>query len=77
MLWPSRSLRFSTIDSMVLRFCSESGSRTAGARIDYTVPGAGGYGDALTRSRDQVREDLRNGYVSAAAARDLYGLTDT
>ncbi|MEM7404807.1 MAG: hydantoinase B/oxoprolinase family protein [Pseudomonadota bacterium] len=49
----------------------------ADARIDYVVPGAGGYGDPLMRNRHQIRDDVRNGYVSPTAASDLYGLDET
>ena len=38
--------------------------------------GGGGWGDPRRRSREQVRADLRAGYISAAQARDVYGLTD-
>jgi N-methylhydantoinase B len=36
--------------------------------------GGGGYGDPLDRPPAQVAEDVRQGYVSAAAAADLYGV---
>jgi N-methylhydantoinase B len=36
--------------------------------------GGGGYGDPLEREVERVAHDLREGYVSAAAARELYGL---
>jgi N-methylhydantoinase B len=36
--------------------------------------GGGGYGDPLERDADRVAEDVREGYVSATAARELYGL---
>ncbi|AIO36613.1 hydantoinase B/oxoprolinase family protein [Burkholderia cenocepacia] len=36
--------------------------------------GGGGYGDPLHRDADAVEEDVRNGVVSAAAARDIYGV---
>jgi len=39
--------------------------------------GGGGYGPAWQRGIDQVREDVRLGYVSAAAARDDYGVVIT
>ena len=37
------------------------------------MPGGGGYGDPLTRSRELVREDVADGYVSEAEASRLYG----
>ena len=36
--------------------------------------GGGGYGEPRTRSRERVLADVREGYVSPAAARDVYGL---
>jgi N-methylhydantoinase B len=36
--------------------------------------GGGGYGDPLARSLDRVASDVIEGYVSAAAARAVYGL---
>jgi N-methylhydantoinase B len=36
--------------------------------------GGGGYGDPLSRDTRSVADDVRNGYVSAAAARDIYGV---
>ncbi len=38
--------------------------------------GGGGWGDPRRRARDQVRADLRDGYITAQQARDVYGLTD-
>jgi len=35
--------------------------------------GGGGYGSPLQRPLDDVREDVRQGYVSVQAARELYG----
>jgi N-methylhydantoinase B len=40
-----------------------------------TVPGGGGFGDPRERPREAVREDVRNGLVSARAARAIYGAT--
>ena len=36
--------------------------------------GGGGYGDPLFREPDAVAKDVRDGYVSADAARELYGV---
>jgi N-methylhydantoinase B len=41
--------------------------------ISFRLSGAGGYGDPRQRAPQQVQRDLRNGYISAAAARDVYG----
>ena len=35
--------------------------------------GGGGYGDPAQRERGRVCEDVKNGYITAAAARRLYG----
>ena len=34
----------------------------------------GGYGDPKSRSREAVLEDIRNGFVTADRARDIYDL---
>ena len=44
-----------------------------GDRVIVQTPGGGGYGDP--RLRRTVAEDVANGKVSAAAARELYGFT--
>lgn len=36
--------------------------------------GGGGYGDPLERDPERVAEDVKEGYVSLAAARDQYGV---
>jgi len=38
------------------------------------APGGGGYGDALTRDPELVRDDVRNGYVSIKKAISDYGV---
>ncbi len=40
----------------------------------HDMPGAGGWGDPLTRDPARVLRDVRNGLVSLAAARDDYGV---
>jgi N-methylhydantoinase B len=45
-----------------------------GDRLIVETAGGGGYGDPRKRDREAVREDVRNGKVSAAAARSVYGL---
>lgn len=45
-----------------------------GDRLVTCTGGGGGYGDPKTRDREAVREDLREGKISPAAARDVYGL---
>jgi N-methylhydantoinase B len=47
---------------------------TPGERVTLLYAGGGGYGPPRARDRDAVRRDLRDGYVSADAARRDYGL---
>ena len=47
-----------------------------GQRLHLSYAGGGGVGDPLKRSRESVREDLKDGYISAAQARSTYGLDD-
>ena len=44
-----------------------------GARITVTEAGGGGFGDPRQRARDAVATDVSNGFVSADAARAIYG----
>jgi N-methylhydantoinase B len=44
-----------------------------GDRIDTIEAGGGGYGDPLKRKRDAVEADLRQGFVTPAAAKRDYG----
>ncbi len=48
-----------------------------GDRLFVELPGGGGFGDPQARNRDAVRDDVRAGYVSPDAARDIYGLEGT
>jgi N-methylhydantoinase B len=48
----------------------------SGQRVYITTPGAGGYGDPAQRDRDAVRQDLREGRISADTARSVYKLTN-
>ena len=45
-----------------------------GDRARVETAGGGGYGDARQRPREQVLHDLKQGYISADAARHLYAL---
>jgi len=45
-----------------------------GARLRMIYAGGGGYGDPKTRDRAAVEADLRDGYISADAARNDYGV---
>jgi N-methylhydantoinase B len=40
----------------------------------HELPGGGGWGDPLAREPERVLADVRNGFVSVAAARDAYGV---
>jgi N-methylhydantoinase B len=46
----------------------------AGSRVVMEAPGSGGYGPPSGRDRARVAEDVRDGYVSEAAARRDYGM---
>jgi N-methylhydantoinase B len=46
----------------------------AGDAFRIRSGGGGGYGSPLDRPVDQVREDVRQGYVTVAAAAELYGV---
>lgn len=44
-----------------------------GQRVRLETPGGGGYGDPHARDRRKLSDDLANGYITADAARRLYG----
>ncbi|WP_264796425.1 hydantoinase B/oxoprolinase family protein [Arthrobacter mangrovi] len=46
----------------------------AGTRLHQVAGGGGGYGDPHRRPAERVAEEVRFGYVSVTAARDLYGV---
>jgi N-methylhydantoinase B len=46
----------------------------AGDVVTVLTPGAGGYGDPIRRDQEAVLADVRNGFVSAGAARENYGV---
>jgi N-methylhydantoinase B len=45
-----------------------------GTRWQQTSGGGGGYGDPLQRPLERVEQDVVNGYVSVASARQLYSV---
>jgi len=47
-----------------------------GRKVMLAFPGGAGYGNPLEREEESVRSDLARGYISAAAAKSDYGLTD-
>jgi N-methylhydantoinase B len=49
----------------------------AGDRLLISMPGGGGFGDPRKRPADKVAEDVVHGLVSAAKARELYGVALT
>ncbi|MBI4504685.1 MAG: hydantoinase B/oxoprolinase family protein, partial [Chloroflexi bacterium] len=53
-------------NSPEIRFTTET--------LTLQLPGGGGYGDPRLRDRARVAWDVKNGYVTADAARALYGL---
>ncbi len=46
----------------------------AGDVFHHRMPGGGGWGDPLDRDPDAVARDVVDGKVTAAAARDVYGV---
>jgi N-methylhydantoinase B len=44
-----------------------------GDRLELELPGGGGWGDPMQRSRDLVRSDIQQGLVSSQQAGVLYG----
>ncbi len=44
--------------------------------VSFRLSGAGGYGPPRERDPDLVRRDVADGYVSAEAAAEIYGLDD-
>ncbi|MBX2882588.1 MAG: hydantoinase B/oxoprolinase family protein [Granulosicoccus sp.] len=48
-----------------------------GRRVMLAFPGGAGYGDPLSRDAEKIARDLARGYISAAAARRDYGMTDS
>jgi N-methylhydantoinase B len=46
-----------------------------GDRFVIEIPGGGGYGDPRTRDPAAIRDDLRCGRISEAAAREIYGVS--
>ncbi|NRB02275.1 MAG: hydantoinase B/oxoprolinase family protein [Rhodobacteraceae bacterium] len=46
-----------------------------GARVEMAFPGGAGYGDPSDRDAEAIKRDLALGYITADAARDVYGLS--
>ena len=49
----------------------------SGDRLCVEMPGGGGFGDPAERNESDVLADVRNGFVSIAAARDVYKVAVT
>jgi N-methylhydantoinase B len=45
-----------------------------GDELVVETPGGGGYGNPLSRSRQQVQQDLKQGLISQTSATETYGL---
>lgn len=45
-----------------------------GDRVRLVTPGGGGFGDPAERPREQVLDDLAEGYISPKTARETYGI---
>lgn len=54
----------------------ETRALRTGDVIRFERSGGAGFGDPLARAREAVAEDVRNGYISRAAAMQVYGLDD-
>jgi N-methylhydantoinase B len=48
----------------------------AGSIVDMVTPGSGGFGPVAERDPGSIGRDLLGGYVSEAAARHDYGISD-
>ncbi len=58
----------------VAPFVLGRGTIPAGATVELVPSGGGGHGDPRRRDPDRVRRDVREGKVSPAAARAVYGV---
>lgn len=47
-----------------------------GDQLDICYPGGGGFGPPSERDRSAVKEDLKEGLISAEAARKFYGFSE-
>ena len=55
----------------------ETRNLVRGDVVSYRLSGAGGYGPPGERDEEAIRCDLADGYVTAGAAREIYGLEET
>ena len=64
------------VDGSIQRLLKVSGlPLQPGDRVFISSGGGGGYGDPHKRTRDRIDADIRAGYISEAAAREIYGAT--
>ena len=42
--------------------------------VAFFTAGGGGYGDVRQRSKEAIAQDMKEGFVSAAKAKELYGV---
>jgi N-methylhydantoinase B len=69
---PGRATRV-LVDGEPIIDLAEAIPLLAGQSVTIESPGGGGYGDPAQRPREAVDADVLNGYVSPAAAAQLYG----
>ncbi|MFT5447620.1 MAG: N-methylhydantoinase B [Gammaproteobacteria bacterium] len=62
------------LDEGVAPFTLSNGLLSAGQSIAIVTPGAGGYGSPSERTKERVRQDLREDRISVKVARDIYSL---
>ena len=48
----------------------------AGSVVDMITPGSGGFGRVAERDASAIGRDLADGYLTAEAARRVYGIAD-
>jgi N-methylhydantoinase B len=63
-----------TPEERELRPISDNNTLKKGDLVRIITAGGGGWGSPLDRPADQVRDDVLDGFISAASARDDYGV---
>jgi N-methylhydantoinase B len=69
------SLRTNTLNGTTTLHPKKRVQLAPGDLLETCMPGGAGVGDPSQRDRAAVREDLRNGYITARAAIEQYGLS--
>lgn len=67
-------LGVTTINGEAVKFTARPATLMPGDSVEFFVPGGGGYGDPLERDPSLVEQDIRNGFVSPEAAKNLHGV---